>query len=66
MPATVVKSDASKYKKLSLKKTESKWKKAKKAAGSQGHKENWPYVQHIYQKMLEMMHGVFSIDYSII
>ena len=53
MPANVIKSDARRYKGLGVKGAENKWKKAKRAAAKQGHKEDWPYVQSIYQNMTQ-------------
>ena len=53
MPNNIVKHDSREYSKLSLKKTEDKWSKAKRAAKKQGHKEDWPYVNSIYQKMTQ-------------
>lgn len=51
MPINVIKGDAKRYKGLTTRKAESKWKKAKKAAEKQNHKDDWPYIQSIYQSM---------------
>lgn len=51
MPSSVV-NTVSKKCDLSLEEAEAKWKKAKKVAEKEGHKEDWPYIMEIFKHMV--------------